>query len=403
MTVSVRPVNDAPVAVLGAPAAIDEGSSGTLTLSATDIDGDALTYTWATDGGTLVPSAGGTSATLAGGDGPAARHVTVKVSDGTTWVTVATDVAVDNLAPSVAIVQPAPGAHTTVGTAIALSATTSDAGGDAVTCSISWGDATTSASGCAADHTYSQTGTFTATVTADDGDGGVATASVTVVVDAAPDTAWHFDGFFQPVDNLPVVNTVRAGSTVPLKFSLGGYHGTAIFAPGYPASAAHPCGSSSAEDAIEQLSTPGESTLTYDAGSDRYHYNWKTEKGWAGQCRTLASSSPTARSPAPSSSSSDLLEARGEQRDDPVTPRRRRHEPSWHACRRIAHDLNRGVGGRPDVDAGARATGWSIKTFNRMPEDERGRVHGVMAGRVADARLAGMCCNLTESDRRYWA
>ena len=136
--------------MLGAPATIDEGSSGTLTLSANDIDGDTLTYTWATDGGTLVPSAGGTSATLAGGDGPATRHVTVKVSDGTTWVTVAKDVAVNNLAPSVTIVQPSPGTHTTVGTAVALSAATSDAGGDAVTCSISWGDATTAASGCAA-------------------------------------------------------------------------------------------------------------------------------------------------------------------------------------------------------------------------------------------------------------
>ena len=27
--------------------------------------------------------------------------------------------------------------------------------------------------------------------------------------------------------------------------------------------------------------------MTYDAGSDRYQYNWKTEKGWSGQCRTL--------------------------------------------------------------------------------------------------------------------
>ena len=50
---------------------------------------------------------------------------------------------------------------------------------------------------------------------------------------------------------------------------------------------AHPRGTSSAEDAIEQLATTGASTLTDDAGSDRYQYNWKTEKGWSGQCRTL--------------------------------------------------------------------------------------------------------------------
>ena len=166
------------------PATIDEGSSGTLTLSATDIDGDTLTYTWATDGGTLVPSAGGTSATLAGGDGPSTRHVTVKVSDGTTWVTVAKDVAVNNLAPSVTIVQPAPGSRTPPWVRRSrCRRRRRDAGGDAVTCSISWGDATTAVSGCAANHTFTKAGTFTATVTADDGDGGVTTASVTVVVD----------------------------------------------------------------------------------------------------------------------------------------------------------------------------------------------------------------------------
>ena len=96
-------------------------------------------------------------------------------------------------------------------------------------------------------------------MTADDGDGGVATASVTVVVDRAPDTAWHFEGFFQPVDNLPVVNTVKAGSTVPLKFSLGGYHGTAIFATGYPSQRPHIRADRRRPEGCDtsRLSTPG--------------------------------------------------------------------------------------------------------------------------------------------------
>jgi hypothetical protein len=287
VTITVRPVNDAPVAVLAAPAAIDEGATGTLTLVANDVDGDPLTYTWTTDGGTLVPSAGGTSASLAGGDGPATRHVTVKVSDGTTYVTAVKDVSVINVAPSVTIVRPTAGAHIVVGTVVELSAAPADAGGDAVSCSVDWGDGAAPSSGCVASHTYATTGTFQVAVTGDDGDGGTATARTSVVVDAVPTSSWTFDGFFQPVDNLPTVNTVKAGSTVPLKFSLGGDRGLAIFAPGYPASVAHPCGTASAEDAIEQVATPGESTLTYDAGSDRYHYNWKTEKSWSGQCRTL--------------------------------------------------------------------------------------------------------------------
>ena len=34
-----------------------------------------------------------------------------------------------------------------------------------------------------------------------------------------------------------MVNIVKAGSAVPLKFSVGGYRGLDIFAAGYPASA----------------------------------------------------------------------------------------------------------------------------------------------------------------------
>ena len=43
-----------------------------------------------------------------------------------------------------------------------------------------------------------------------------------------------FTGFLQPVDNPPTVNTVKAGSAVPIKFSLGGNRGLAILAPGSP-------------------------------------------------------------------------------------------------------------------------------------------------------------------------
>ena len=32
----------------------------------------------------------------------------------------------------------------------------------------------------------------------------------------------------------------------------------------------------------------GASGLTYDPASDQYNYVWKTEKGWAGQCRLLS-------------------------------------------------------------------------------------------------------------------
>ena len=33
--------------------------------------------------------------------------------------------------------------------------------------------------------------------------------------------AFNFTGFFPPVDNPPTINTVKAGSAIPVKFSLG--------------------------------------------------------------------------------------------------------------------------------------------------------------------------------------
>jgi hypothetical protein len=84
---------------------------------------------------------------------------------------------------------------------------------------------------------------------------------------------------------MPLVNTVKAGSAVPVKFGLGGDRGMSVFAPGYPASAATTCGTN-ATDAVEQTVSPGASTLSYDTGTATYTYVWKTAKEWTG-CRTL--------------------------------------------------------------------------------------------------------------------
>jgi PKD repeat protein len=95
-----------------------------------------------------------------------------------------------------------------------------------------------------------------------------------------------FTGFFMPVNNQPTLNVLKAGSAVPVKFSLGGYQGMGIFVTGYPVSTAVVCGST-AEDAIEQTVTAGGSSLAYDASTNQYIYVWKTDKTWADTCRTL--------------------------------------------------------------------------------------------------------------------
>jgi Big-like domain-containing protein/peptidase C25-like protein len=98
---------------------------------------------------------------------------------------------------------------------------------------------------------------------------------------------YAFRGFFQPVDNLPVLNSVKAGNGVPVRFSLGGNQGLNIFKPGYPLSTRIKCAAEDPITDIELTVTAGSSSLSYDSGMGRYTYTWKTEKSWAGTCRAL--------------------------------------------------------------------------------------------------------------------
>ncbi len=98
---------------------------------------------------------------------------------------------------------------------------------------------------------------------------------------------YNFTGFFQPVDNLPALNIVKAGQGIPVKFSLSGNQGLDIFASGYPASQQITCNSNDPQDLIEQTVTAGSSSLSYDSTTDTYNYVWKTDKAWANSCRQL--------------------------------------------------------------------------------------------------------------------
>jgi hypothetical protein len=96
-----------------------------------------------------------------------------------------------------------------------------------------------------------------------------------------------FSGFEQPVDDRPTVNKAKAGSAVPVKFSLGGDLGVSVFADGYPRSQQIPCGAATDLDGVEQTVAAGASSLSYDPGSDTYTYVWKTDPAWKGTCRQL--------------------------------------------------------------------------------------------------------------------
>jgi HYR domain len=98
---------------------------------------------------------------------------------------------------------------------------------------------------------------------------------------------YNFSGFFQPVDNPPVLNVVKAGRGIAVKFSLGGNQGLNIFAAGYPKSQQINCDTATALDDVEETVTVGSSSLSYDSTADQYTYIWKTNTTWTGTCRQL--------------------------------------------------------------------------------------------------------------------
>ena len=99
-----------------------------------------------------------------------------------------------------------------------------------------------------------------------------------------------FSGFFSPVDNPPVVNTAKAGQTIPIKWRITDANGTGISdSKSFSAPASYLIGCSDfvgdPEDALP-VDTPGSSGLQYQ-GNGNWQYNWKTAKGDAGKCRMM--------------------------------------------------------------------------------------------------------------------
>ncbi len=112
-------------------------------------------------------------------------------------------------------------------------------------------------------------------------------ANNTVTAQVEPMTpACTFSGFFAPIDNKPTVNRAKAGSNVPIKFAYCTDGRLDILATGSPATTVHQCGTSTIDD-IEETLPDSAGTLTFNPSSLRYQYNWKTNKAWIGQCRTL--------------------------------------------------------------------------------------------------------------------
>ena len=121
------------------------------------------------------------------------------------------------------------------------------------------------------------THTLTATATDHAGNTSVETRGYTVL-------AWTMSGFYKPVDMGGVFNTVKGGSTVPLKFELfaGPTELTELAAVQSFQVHGTSCSAGADTDAVE-FTTTGGTSLRYDSTDGQFIQNWKTPTG-AGKC-----------------------------------------------------------------------------------------------------------------------
>lgn len=160
-------------------------------------------------------------------------------------------------------------------------------------------DATSGFDHCDISGGGSTVGSHSYTATAYDKAGNQATKELHYIV-----LAWTLSGFYQPVDMGSIVNTVKAGSTVPFKFEIfaGNTELTSTTFDSKPigtfSATKVDCTSGTSADAIEVTSTGGTS-FRYDTTAGQFLYNWQTPKAGAGSCydvtfTTLDGSSLTA-------------------------------------------------------------------------------------------------------------
>jgi probable HAF family extracellular repeat protein len=186
VTVTVRPVNDAPTVDLAPAGPVDEGTAAQLHASAADVDGDPVTLTWQASAGSIQGR--GADVELAAGDGPGQVTVTVRASDGKAVGDATGAVTVRNVGPTASAPPEVTGPW---GRPLAFTGTVSDpsAADRAAGLQPRWSFADgAAADGVSATHAFAQPGATTATLTARDKDGGTASAQTAVTVTKRPAT-----------------------------------------------------------------------------------------------------------------------------------------------------------------------------------------------------------------------
>jgi hypothetical protein len=135
-------------------------------------------------------------------------------------------------------------------------------------------DATSGVIACQVSGYSTAVGAHTMLATATDDAGHTATAARSYSI-----RVLTLSGFFQPVDMGSVVNTVKNGSTVPLKFTVAdeGVAQTATSIVSSFIARTASCEASTVTDEIE-LTTTGGTSLRYDTTAAQFIQNWQTPK-----------------------------------------------------------------------------------------------------------------------------
>lgn len=238
--------NEAPSADAGGPYADDEGAVISLTGTASDPDGDSLSYIWTqvassgTDAGAACTFSDNTalSPTMVCND-DGTFDLTLEVNDGINPPVVSNVSAViANVAPGASLVGPSAGSLYALGTPVDLAIGLNDQGtNDEHTCSVDWDDLSASAGvvteslgsgSCDASHTFGGAGVYTIAATIDDLDGGTAQVTTMVIV-YDPSAGFvtgggHFDspaGSYRPDPtltgraNFGFVSKYKKGTNIP--------------------------------------------------------------------------------------------------------------------------------------------------------------------------------------------
>jgi YVTN family beta-propeller protein len=184
----------------------------------------------------------------------------------------------DGRAPTIDLRTPADGAQYDFGAVVPADYSCADEGGSGLqSCEGSV------ASGAALD--TSAAGTHAFTVTASDGAGNAATVTHTyTVADPGSGPGYDFGGFLGSIQDGA---RVKAGTAMPIVFSLGADFGLDVLAEGSPSSGRVDCKHPGEPATTEPALSKSGHGLRYNPSTGHYVFIWQTKRSWSGTCRAF--------------------------------------------------------------------------------------------------------------------